>query len=230
MPQKPSSLRAEELCKGYGGRTLWEGFSHRFEEGSLTTLTGPSGCGKTTLLNCLSLVEGMDAGRLLLDGEQITQHHRRRLYRTTFGFLFQSRGLVEQDSVERNLRLSPRLSGLPRKEVVRRIDEALEQVGVLEQKKDPVYQLSGGEYQRVAFARLLVHGARLVFADEPTASLDAENAAQIIQLLREHADGGGIVICATHDPAVRSAADENLDISSCAPRSAAARGAVRAAV
>lgn len=221
MADKTMALTAENLSKSFGSRGLWEGFSHRFDAGSLTTLSGPSGCGKTTLLNCLSLLERVDQGRILLGEEVISPSMRRRLYRTTFGFLFQNRGLVEQDTVERNLRLSPQLSGIPRKEAARRIDEALEQVGVLTQKNDPVFQLSGGEYQRVAFARLIVHGARVVFADEPTASLDDGNARRVIELLREHADGGGIVICATHDAAVLAAADGTVDVSSFATQATA---------
>ncbi|MCT2297272.1 ABC transporter ATP-binding protein, partial [Brachybacterium muris] len=80
---------------------------------------------------------------------------------------------------------------------------------------------SRGEYQRVAFARLIVHGARVVFADEPTASLDDGNARRVIELLREHADGGGIVICATHDAAVLAAADGTVDVSSFATQGTA---------
>lgn len=217
MSAESMTLESVALSKSFGPRPLWSDVSLQFAPGSVTALGGPSGCGKTTLLNCLSLLDDASSGRLLLDGRAITKRKRRQLYRTTFGFLFQSRGLVEQDTVERNLRLSPRLTSLSRREATRRIDDALDQVGVRSLKRSPVFQLSGGEHQRVAFARLIVHGARIVFADEPTASLDEANAGRVIDLLREHAATGGTVICSTHDPAVIQCVDQVIDVSEYAP-------------
>ena len=209
-------LTGTGLRKQIDNKTLWSGLDVTFLPGTITALVGPSGAGKTTLLNCLGLLEPLTEGTLTYNGVPLSSRGRQRrsLYRKSFGFMFQNFGLIEQWDVFDNLSVPLRAGRVPKRERNRRIEDALALVELSGRQNDPVHVLSGGEQQRVAFARLVLHQPEVVFVDEPTASLDALNGDHIIDLLRKLTAAGAIVIVSTHDSHVRDRADSILELPS----------------
>jgi len=175
-------------------------------EGELAVLAGPSGSGKTTLLNLLGLLDRPDAGRLALLGQDVAaldDRGRARLRREKLGFVFQSHQLVPVLSAEENVALALWIRGLPEPDCRRRARAALASVGLggLEARRPDA--MSGGQRQRVAVARAIVGEPVLVLADEPTASLDSETAARLLDLFDAlHADKGIAFLFSSHDPRI----------------------------
>lgn len=165
--------------------------------GEITGLVGVSGAGKTTALHCLGLLIAPDEGAVLVNGEATAKwpdKKRRLFWRNQATFIFQDYGLVDEESVAYNIAL-----GVRSRKAQESIDDALAMVGLEGRGSETISRLSGGEKQRVGLARAIAKGATCIFADEPTASLDAKNRSMVIQLLRERAQAGATVVLATHD-------------------------------
>lgn len=210
------SLVASDLCEVRAGRELWKDVSAAFDAGTTTSIWGPSGVGKSTLLACLGLFDTATSGSITLDGDELTRTRgrtRRRLHRDVFGFLFQDHGLVDDWTVAKNLDVALVARRAPRRQRAGRRSAALRRVGLDGMQKTKVSRLSGGERQRVALARLLLHEPRVVLADEPTASLDDANAQMVVDVLRTFAEGGAVVVVATHDERVIAASDRVLELA-----------------
>lgn len=174
--------------------------------GELAVLAGPSGSGKTTLLNLLGLLDRPDAGRLTLLGEDVSgldDRGRARLRREKLGFVFQSHQLVPVLSAEENVALALWIRGLPEAECTNRSRSALAAVGLAGLEGRRPDAMSGGQRQRVAVARAIVGEPALVLADEPTASLDSETAARLLDLFDDlHARRGIAFLFSSHDPRI----------------------------
>jgi putative ABC transport system ATP-binding protein len=174
--------------------------------GELAVLAGPSGSGKTTLLNLLGLLDRPDSGRLRLLGEEVAgldDRGRARLRREKLGFVFQSHQLVPVLSAEENVALALWIRGLPEQECRDRARSALSAVGLAGLEGRRPDAMSGGQRQRVAVARAVVGEPALVLADEPTASLDSETAARLLDLFDElHARRGIAFLFSSHDPRI----------------------------
>lgn len=195
-------------------RQLWRDVSFSINEGEIVAVAGPSGAGKSTLLNCVGLLDRLDSGSIRLAG---TEYHdaperkRQRARRDLIGYLFQDYALVDNDSARSNVEIaynSARLSDIWGNRRRRReaVDAAFATVGLSGKQEQKVRELSGGEQQRVAMARLLVRRPKLVLADEPTASLDRKNAGKIINELRSLSSTAATLIV-THDPWVMEQCD-----------------------
>lgn len=209
-------LSIQSLSMAYGQRTLWSDINLAAEPGTITALVGPSGSGKSTLLNCVGLLTKPDSGSIHFKGRDLLCMNvtaERRFRRTELGYLFQNYALIEDATVEANLKVALRAKKLRGGAARTAMQEALEQVGLQGRLLDPVAQLSGGEQQRVALARLLVRSPSLVLADEPTGALDETNRDRVIKHLRMIADHGAVVLIATHDHDVQEACDNALDFS-----------------
>lgn len=203
-------IAIENLSKSYGTRTLWSNVGLTVERGEMLALVGPSGSGKSTLLNCLGLLDSPSSGVIRYEGKDITRFGRREIRqfrRDTLGHLFQHYALIESETVEQNLEVAARPRPLLRGKAGPAIAEALERVGLAGRGKELIHQLSGGEQQRVALARVLVQRSELVLADEPTGALDDANSAVVVDILREMSRGGSAVVIATHDAGVRERCD-----------------------
>lgn len=190
-------IQVEHISKVFGKFKLFDDFSMEIADGEFVIIEGASGCGKTTLLNILGSLEKFDAGRVVVDGIDISQKKNQRKYlQEKVGFLFQNFALVERMTVEENMKLVKNncRSGVS-------IDEALTAVGLREKKNQKVYSLSGGEQQRVALARLMMKKCDYVLADEPTGSLDRKNADAVFSILEKINESGKTVIMVTHDEA-----------------------------
>ncbi len=202
-------IEAVDISKRYRDHDVLESFHASIETNSLTVITGESGKGKTTLLNILSLLERPDRGTVTIDAiSDPSPKQILNLRRHTISYLFQNYGLIDEYTVEKNLRVSLTY----RKDPGPSVSEALAQVGLEGYEKRKVYELSGGEQQRVALARILLKDARYIFADEPTGNLDKGNRDVVIKLLRGLADSGKGVILATHDLDLLSYANQHIHL------------------
>ena len=196
---------------------LWENLSFDVPPHSITALTGPSGSGKSTLLNCIGALETPDSGSIQVFGTEVTilGYRKARKYRRDYvGYLFQDYALIPDQTVYDNINLAARPNQIfPSKAMLTQVAEVLEQVGLAGYERRQVCELSGGEQQRVAIARLLVRPPKVVLADEPTGALDHDNSLRVIAHLRDLADGGASVVVATHSDLVADSADQHIKIA-----------------
>lgn len=187
----------------------------RVGAGSSLAVTGPSGSGKSTLVACLAGLVQPTSGEVVVDGRVVSglsEVGRARFRRERLGLVFQDPELFEELSVTENAALSLMFAGVPRAQALTRAVAALEAVGMGELGSAFPRTLSGGEAQRVAVARALATDRAVIVADEPTASLDAANAAAVSDLLLDACARGAAVVLATHDPEVAARCDAVLDL------------------
>ena len=184
-------------------------------QGQFVAVMGPSGSGKTTLLNCVSGLDEIDAGRVLVDGlsiHELSDKERTKHRAKAMGFIFQAFNLIPVFTATENVELPLLLAGARETDARVRARETLERVGLGHRLDRRPMELSGGEQQRVAVARALAGEPRIVWADEPTGNLDSEMAASVIALLGElHAEGLTIILV-THDPTVAAHADRLITV------------------
>ena len=199
-------LRAVTLGFGSGAArmTALNGIDLMLKPGLFTVISGPSGSGKTSLISILGAMLAPDSGSVLVEDRDITKlapDRRSAFRREKVGYIFQSFRLMPALNAEENIRLSLELRRLPKER--QRALAALDMVGLAAKAHLRPDQMSHGEKQRVAVARAIAHGPVMVLADEPTASLDAANGAQVTQLLADIArDNERIVAVVTHDPRI----------------------------
>ena len=186
------------------------------QAGDFLALEGPSGSGKSTLLNLLALLDAPESGTLLLDGRDVhglDELERSRVRRDRFGFIFQTFNLVPVLTARENVEYPMSLKGMPAAERRARAEALLEQVGLSGKAQARPDLLSGGQRQRVAIARALANEPEVVFADEPTASLDSHTAGEILELMRRlNQDKGVAFLFATHDPRVVARATRVIEM------------------
>ncbi len=176
--------------------------------GSWTAIMGPSGSGKSTLMSCAAGLDSPDAGRVFLNGRDIStlsDDSLTRLRRTDIGFVFQQFNLVAALTALQNVSLPLRLAGIRQADALAR--EALGVLGLADHIDQKPRELSGGQQQRVAIARALATKPNILFADEPTGALDSSSAGVVLGLLRELVDQGQTILMVTHDPQAASCAD-----------------------
>ncbi len=185
-------------------------------EGEFLAVTGPSGSGKTTFLNIAGLLEELTAGEYRLDGvdvKQLDDRARSRLRNEKIGFVFQSFNLIPDLDLFDNVDVPLRYRKFTRGERRRRIEGALERVGLASRMRHYPAELSGGQQQRVAIARAIAGDPKLLLADEPTGNLDSQMAREVMQLLQELNAQGTLVVIVTHDPEIAARAQRNVHIA-----------------
>lgn len=197
-------LECQAVRKTYDQRVVLKGLSLTLHRGERLALTGPSGCGKTTLLNCLGGIDRPDSGNILLLGQdivQLTADELASLRRERIGTIFQFFHLLPTLTVRENIEFPLQLLGVPPTIREERSQKLLSRVR-LEHRADAFPgALSGGEMQRAAIARALIHQPSLLLADEPTGNLDSQNGANILELLREMTEETGTsLLLVTHSP------------------------------
>jgi putative ABC transport system ATP-binding protein len=184
-------FQVTDVTKAYGLRRVLDAVSFSVEAGERVALTGPSGSGKTTLLNCLGGVDRPDSGSISLNGLRIDQldgDALARLRREHVGTVFQFFHLLPTLTAAENIGLPLQLLDVSAAQRRERVDHFLQRIGLVARADALPAQLSGGEQQRIAIARALVHRPELILADEPTGNLDSANGANILALLRELTD------------------------------------------
>ena len=193
------------VSKSFGSKKIFTDLNLIFESGKSYALIGGSGSGKSTLLNIIGRLEKIDSGNVLVDKQDIWKIKERTFFKNTVGYVFQNYSLIENKTVYDNLKLITKDK--------KTITDVLEKVGLssdyLHQK---IYELSGGQAQRVAIARMLMKPRKIILADEPTGALDGEIGKEIIRLLLNEKDEDKYVIIATHDPAVYNEVDVIIDM------------------
>ena len=209
-----SLLSIDGLAKRYGDSTVFEGVSLRVEAGEFVALLGESGVGKSTLLNAIAGLDTVDAGRVLLDGDDVTALPERALAllrRAKLGFVFQAFHVLPHLSVADNVALPLLLLGRPDPA---RVQSVLAAVGLAGLGERLPQQLSGGQLQRVAIARAVVHRPRLILADEPTGNLDPGTAERVMDVLSsEVRHEGAACVLVTHSTAAAGRADRVLRLT-----------------
>jgi putative ABC transport system ATP-binding protein len=183
--------------------TALSGVDLSLRRGEMVAVMGPSGCGKTTLLNCLSGLDEIDAGKVLIDGVDLAglSDRERTGYRARrMGFVFQFYNLMPVLSAVENVELALLVAGRSPRVARRRALEALDLVGLVDRARHVPEELSGGERQRVTIARALVNDPAIVWADEPTGDLDSETAEDVTSLMRRlNRERGLTFLIVTHD-------------------------------
>jgi putative ABC transport system ATP-binding protein len=210
-------VSAHSLCKTYPMGDVevevLKGVSLNVATGKFVAICGPSGSGKTTLLNLISGIDKPTSGKMIVFGEDLTAKDEDFLAEfrcNNVGFVFQSYNLVSTLTVAENVAFPMEWSRKPVKEIEERVAELLNIVGLQHRANHFPAQLSGGEQQRVAFARALANDPELLLADEPTGNLDAKNGQKIVQILQMLKTNGQTVIVSTHDPQIMQLADQKL--------------------
>ncbi|HHJ8579491.1 TPA: ATP-binding cassette domain-containing protein, partial [Streptococcus pyogenes] len=193
------------VTKKFSSKKIFTDLNLTFEAGKSYALIGGSGSGKSTLLNIIGRLEKIDNGKVLVDEQDIWKIKERTFFKNIIGYVFQNYSLIENKTVYDNLKLINKDK--------KKISAVLEKVGLssdyLNQK---IYELSGGQAQRVAIARMLMKPRKIILADEPTGALDGEIGKEIINLLLSETAENKYVIIATHDPAVYNKVDFIIDM------------------
>lgn len=207
----------KNITKKYDDRVIFKNFSLKINDGEFVVITGKSGCGKSTLLNIIGLLEDPDKGKVVIDGEKILSPQSKnavKVIRNKISYVFQNFALVDEETVKYNLMLALRYVKLSHKEKENKIADALAKVGLCGYENKKIYQLSGGEQQRVSLARVFLKPSEIILADEPTGSLDKENAAIVINILKRiNRDYGKTVLIVTHDENLKEIGDRIIDLS-----------------
>jgi putative ABC transport system ATP-binding protein len=220
-PLAPSSalLTVRALCKRYPGATapVLDALNLTLQGGEYVAIMGESGAGKSTLLNLIAGLDQPDSGSICLDGTEVAalgDDQRTLLRRAHMGFVFQAFHVLPYLTVLQNVALPLDLLSVAGPQRETRVRECLEHCGIGALAGRYPRELSGGELQRIAIARALVHQPRLVLADEPTGNLDARSAGQILQLLREQlrSTGAGAILI-THSMTAAASADRILQLT-----------------
>ena len=201
MTNPGETLRLEDVCKSFGALQVLRGIDLSVYEHDVVCLIGASGSGKSTLLRCIDLLDPIDRGRILVDGEDVTasgvdvNRVRRRI-----GIVFQAFNLFPHMNVLRNVTLAPvKVLGEPRAEAESKARRLLERFGLLDKQDEYPDRLSGGQQQRVAIIRALAMQPGLMLLDEVTSALDPELIAEVLKAIRELAEEGMTMIVATHE-------------------------------
>jgi len=212
----PGGLEAEALARRYGDRWILKDLSFAVRPGEFIAIVGESGSGKSTLLNLIAGLETPDSGTVRIGGTALNtldDDARTLLRRVQIGFVFQSCHILPHLTVAQNVELPLVLLGVGAAERRDRVASLLTAVGLGDRQASPPRELSGGELQRVAVARALVHRPALVLADEPTGNLDPDTAATVLALLGDQVRAAGAAgVLVTHSALAAARADRVLEL------------------
>lgn len=179
-------------------------------EGEMVAIVGSSGSGKTTMLNCLSALDDIDSGEVVIDEIDIhrMKDHKRAAYRANnMSFIFQSFNLIPVLTAYENVEMPLLLTKLKKEEIKERVNNALEAVGLGDRKHHYPNQLSGGQAQRVAIARAIANEPKIIWADEPTGNLDSKTGEEVLDVMIKLKEQGNTFVVVTHDMDVASQCD-----------------------
>ncbi|WP_034245105.1 putative bacteriocin export ABC transporter [Lachnospira multipara] len=209
-------LLLKGISKKYDNNEVLSGVNLSVMSGDMIAIVGESGRGKTTLLNILGLIINPSEGEYLINGKQIKNVDSREammIRRNYIGYLFQNYGLVEDETVEWNIKLAFSYKKMKNKEKNDEVLFYLQKFGLENSLKKKVYQLSGGEQQRVALIRLMIKDTPIILADEPTGSLDKNNRDLIMEELIKFNKMGKTIIIVTHDNEVANMCKRKIDLN-----------------
>lgn len=202
--------------KSFGHKTVFKNFNLMIKSGEMVAITGPSGSGKTTLLNAIGLIDEVKNGEYYFEGHLAPKPNTKaamQLIRTQISYLFQNFALVDNFSVEENLLMALKYTSLSKKEKNATINASLDKVGLSGYESLKVFEISGGEQQRVSIARSIIKPSSLILADEPTGALDVKNRDEVMDILRKINQSGKTIVVVTHDDIVAQRCDRIVHIN-----------------
>lgn len=204
------NIKANNIGVIINEKTIFTNVNLQVHSKEMVAITGPSGCGKTTLLNCLGLIQTVSSGNIFIDDKNITNWNdkqKTKFWHDYATFIYQDYGIIEDESVAYNVTFNKHQARS------KEVEEVLKDVALDGRGKELALVLSGGEKQRLGVARAIYKNATIIYADEPTASLDAENRELVIDLLHERSKSGAIVILATHDERLVKECDKVINLA-----------------
>lgn len=212
--QTDSMIQLHGITKSFGSLQVLRGIDLQVNRGEVVAIVGPSGAGKTTLLQIMGTLDRPDEGEVIIDGENVSRlsatkiaHFRNK----NIGFVFQFHQLLPEFTALENVMIPALIGGTGKKEARQRAQELLDFMGLADRAEHKPNQLSGGEKQRVAVARALVNHPAVVFADEPSGSLDTHNKEELHRLFFDLRDRmGQTFVIVTHDEALASQTDRTI--------------------
>lgn len=212
--QTDSMIQLHGITKSFGSLQVLRGIDLQVNRGEVVAIVGPSGAGKTTLLQIMGTLDRPDEGEVIIDGENVSRlsatkiaHFRNK----NIGFVFQFHQLLPEFTALENVMIPALIGGTSKKEARQRAQELLDFMGLADRAEHKPNQLSGGEKQRVAVARALVNHPAVVFADEPSGSLDTHNKEELHRLFFDLRDRmGQTFVIVTHDEALASQTDRTI--------------------
>ena len=213
-------LEVKNIEKYYGNKSnltkAIDGISFNIEEGEFVGIMGASGSGKTTLLNCISTIDRVTAGKIIINGEDITKlkgNNLNKFRREELGFIFQDFNLLDTLTCYENIALALTIQRVNPKEIDKRVNEIAEKLEIKDILKKYPYQISGGQKQRVASSRAIITNPKLVLADEPTGALDSKSARQLLETFETlNTNLNATILMVTHDAFTASYAKRILFI------------------
>ena len=208
-------IKINGLTKTFNNRKIIDNMNFTVSEGEMIAVTGKSGTGKTTVLNIIGLIENFDEGNYWFYDQLNVKPNSKKatlLIRNHISYLFQNFALIDDESILNNLLIGLEFKNLNKKEKIEEINNVLQRVNIQYELHTKVSNLSGGEQQRVAIARLILKQGQLILADEPTGSLDEENREVILSLLKELNRDGKTIIIVTHDLYVANKCDRIISL------------------
>ena len=210
-------INLKEITKSFGSLQVLKGIDLDIEKGEVVSIVGPSGAGKTTLLQIMGTLDKPDGGSVVIDGVDVNCLGQKKLseFRNLhIGFVFQFHQLLPEFTALENIMIPAFIAGKAKKEAKQRALELLDFMGLAERAKHKPNELSGGEKQRVAVARALVNHPSVIFADEPSGSLDSKNKAELHQLFFDLRDKlGQTFVIVTHDEQLASITDRTIHMN-----------------
>ena len=209
-------IEIENLKKTFAGTTVLHNMNMQINEGEMVAIVGESGCGKTTLLNILGLISLPTSGHYRRKGKTIKHINTKDAMmhrRYTIGYLFQNYGLVEDETVEWNLKLAYAYKKTSKKIQKEEMERLLDEFQLTGKLKNKVYQLSGGEQQRLALIKLIIKDCDIILADEPTGSLDASNRDLVMHKLLQMNQQHKTIVIVTHDMNVANSCHRIIELS-----------------
>jgi lipoprotein-releasing system ATP-binding protein len=210
-------ITIQELNKYYGNLHVLKDINLEINKGEIMAIVGPSGAGKTTLLQIAGTLDRPDSGKVIYDGEELSRLSDRKLSafrNANIGFIFQFHRLLPEFTALENAAMPAMISGMSLSKAKAKAMELLEVLGIADRSKHKPGEMSGGECQRVAIARALVNSPQVIFADEPTGSLDSENRREIERLIASlRQEFGHTFVIVTHDMTLAEIADRTITMT-----------------
>ena len=204
-------ITLNNISKKYNEKNIVRNFNLKINKGEFISIVGESGSGKTTFLNIIGLLEKQTSGDIVVMGiKNPTSKELTKLQREFYGYVFQNYALIEEDSVQTNLKLALKYNKVIDKQA--EINRALKLVGLEGYNKKKVFELSGGEQQRLALARIMLKKCEIILADEPTGNLDNKNRDIVFNILKDLNKQGKTIVIVTHDNYIANKCDKIIKL------------------
>lgn len=208
-------IEIRNLKKNYGNHNVFNNLNLKIETNEMLAIIGESGCGKSTLLNIIGQIDNKYEGDIIFDEtnmKKLSKKQKEKFIRYNINYLFQNFALIESISVRENLLIGLEYVKISKQEKIKKINEVLKKVNLNDYLNKKVYELSGGEQQRIALARIMLKPGNIVLADEPTGNLDKKNSKMVLELLKALQKDGKTIIIVTHNEEVANKCDRIIKL------------------